>query len=572
MTTSDALPAAEEESAYATGRALLINAWVDLTYARGNHNSMLQQLRGAVPASWRPGPLPFTHRQAEIDSPYVGHAVPEGKTAAWTEEVERRENFSRSTANILYGVEGPPGLEDGKFSSEAGDDSTSMRWHTRSVTRFNEALVDIDEEIGAPSKHRVIGAELLFAVTHASAPSIGHHSAKDEGASRRRAVLVLHLGYAGKTESETAEVPLDSQDMKWFEAVCKKPASRAIALTAFQRALEKPSRGSADAGRPEESSSCSLRIVTGDQVSDEDYGVIYPVLTDLSLNLSPQAENPTGLWNAFLRRIMLGSADTENNGPNAQRDEETLLIRELATVTDSKSHGTQGPNDRLDRIQRTRDPSASVRLSDSWAVMPTGHGALFFATSQDDENDFTEARLYVSSLYIDYILLVRLEARLAQDLRNKIQRSIQSSRDLPLEDVLKIRRRLMGLRTSFSKVGEAEKRTGKALVTFMRKSLATDTVLRDIIEESEDIVEITEIKQSKQEEVTDKRLQAMLAILTVVGLPVTIFGTALSAYSTNEAVIGAFGVMIAFLAIIATAMILISRRRLGKKELPQGDT
>lgn len=52
-------------SVYATGRALLIDAWVDISYVKGDRNDLIPQLHAAIPNNWRPGPLSFGLREAE---------------------------------------------------------------------------------------------------------------------------------------------------------------------------------------------------------------------------------------------------------------------------------------------------------------------------------------------------------------------------------------------------------------------------------------------------------------------------------------------------------------------------
>ncbi|MGO1536572.1 MAG: hypothetical protein ACTHWM_06590 [Yaniella sp.] len=514
-------------SVYATGRALLIDAWVDISYVKGDRNDLIRQLHAAIPNNWRPGPLSFGLREAEKASEHI-------RSNEVVDELERSENFSTSTAKILYGRENSDGVVDRvplNHQASTQGNTISLRHHTVDVAQLDTALELWTGDYGPPT-HEVIAAELVFAPSYASAPQFKKTISKQHGTTitaRRRAILTLHLGYRGSTNPDD-DPALTQADAEWFYQTFRVAENRLRILERIQEALDiNPKSGLRVIARPEET-----------LAAHEYFGTIYPVLTDLNLNLF-------------------------------RDDTDALLIRELATVTRSDKHGTKGATDKAKRVERTRQPNQRIGLSESWAVMPTGHGTLFFGISQDEENSFPEARLYVSALYIDYIAIVRLEALIAKDFWQRIQDSIQSADDLDIEDALTIRRRLMGLRSSYSKVGHGENNIGARLAGAMRTSLRSEAMLTDIVDEATAIVEIAELKQSKKDEHSATFLQWALGIITIVGLPLAGFDAAVTAHSHSTETAITFWVLFAVVIVAACITLLTITKRMGSKRLDDGD-
>lgn len=455
----------ERHAPHASGRAILIDALVDIEAFRNADE------HSEAPGGWTSGVAEFALRPSEStrfiqnrDSGVVG-------------ELDRRENFSEVATELLYGTETP---EQGLFHSSADPrgGSLPLRWHTRPGEALHEALRHLgNDEDGVPfglTRHRITQIELVISAKFASAPT------QQGFPETRRAILILHLQPEppGKGNPSEDRIEFNAGVAREQFLLFRQAAGRIQFLKTLQGHI-----------------GTDIRVLEkinghGGRKTAEDYGGCYPVLTDLDLKF--------------------------------YEDDQALLIRELATVTPSKDHGAVSDAAKAARLKRTRDQGEWTFLSDSWSMMATRHGVMFFGT---DVRDYGPARLYVSTLYLDLIALARLESLLLQDLLQETQRSIQRQGEIDTSHALLQRRRLMGLKGSYDKAHHTENNTGRTIIEQMREIFRTQELVEDAADDLKDIVEVASLKSSKHEEWTNRLITLLLGALTFAGVPMTVFYT-----------------------------------------------
>ncbi|MBO1758601.1 hypothetical protein FA951_02620 [Dermacoccus nishinomiyaensis] len=227
-------------------------------------------------------------------------------------------------------------------------------------------------------------------------------------------------------------------------------------------------------------------------------------------------------------------AVTNATSLDAADDDELLLAREMATLTPSQKHGSESVQDRESRLARTR--SDMTRLSDSWSAMVTGHGTAFVGSTKS----FPAAATYISTIYVDAMAGVLLSRTILSVLADEIHTTIGNLRragstEEVLRTTLHLRTRLLWLRSTLLRIPQTESRPTMLISERLALNLRVPDLLAGIEDDIASLMEVASLQHQlaqeehrriqeehqRQQEASSKRVDTMLAILTVVALPLT---------------------------------------------------
>lgn len=189
-----------------------------------------------------------------------------------------------------------------------------------------------------------------------------------------------------------------------------------------------------------------------------------------------------------------------------------LVAREIATMTLSKTHGSQ---DFEPRLKRSRNDLTA--LSDSWSAMVTGHGTSFLTTG----TRYDAAELYVTTLYADVFasqLLLDAHAQLVgSDVDLLIQTSATNTNvTTALQEVLSIRESMLWSARHLGRIGTSESNTVNTLVAALRRNLRTEQWAHHVDADLEALSEILTVRREIETRLADDRQAERLALTNTI--------------------------------------------------------
>jgi|GEM_PF-7054911 len=177
-----------------------------------------------------------------------------------------------------------------------------------------------------------------------------------------------------------------------------------------------------------------------------------------------------------------------------------------------------------------------TRLSDSWSAMVTGHGTAFVGSTKS----FPAAATYISTIYVDAMAGVLLSRTILSVLADEIHTTIGNLRragstEEVLRTTLHLRTRLLWLRSTLLRIPQTESRPTMLISERLALNLRVPDLLAGIEDDIASLMEVASLQHQlaqeehrriqeehqRQQEASSKRVDTMLAILTVVALPLT---------------------------------------------------
>lgn len=349
-----------------------------------------------------------------------------------------------------------------------------------------------------------------------------------------RGVLMVHLGNLGGKEFDVDPGVYFSKLSNQLHDAVRKHTGRRELHCVLQKMVGKE---------------VCLRPLEVDQHSADEnnqIATVYPVITALELDVS--------------------------------RRDHMLLLRELATVTPSKKHGTQTEDQLDDRYNRAKEDLETP--SGQWGVMVAQHGMAFASTT---DKLYIPLRLYVSAMYADGLVTVLLRRAIASDLLQKVRKTNHEigvdaqatdaatggdrkvSSASALDTLLLLQQTLLWLSMTLSRAVDTETRTTKLLIGKLQSQQGVEPLTDTVERTTRELTEIAETWRMKQQRLEAEKAERsrettnlLLAVIGLVAVPMTVIYTAIDLYySQPPAALGVFWKATGVLLVILVALLSI---------------
>lgn len=237
-----------------------------------------------------------------------------------------------------------------------------------------------------------------------------------------------------------------------------------------------------------------------------------------------------------------------------------MRVRVAATLTPDKEVGG------LDRGRIDRAVESMDVLSASWVTSILRDGAAFVMRPKQQ---FAPARMLVSTIYTDAFAFVRLQAAIVEELVHAAGTLAYDPAKLTLQAVAVIQRDLTYFRSLYRKSSLNPANRSRKLLARLENQLGLDESISALGEELADLVNIATLDQQVRQEAHIRRVDSLLALLTIAGFPLTI---ALSVWGDFEQLNTLPGLLIlsasALVLGLATYALVFRRSRASAGLLP----
>lgn len=286
-----------------------------------------------------------------------------------------------------------------------------------------------------------------------------------------------------------------------------------------------------------------IRYTTSTDTADS-WGLVYPLLT--CLDLSTEAK--------------------------ARGDHDVLLARELATTTTSVSHGSDAdPNVRV-----TRARADLLTLSDDLVAQVTGRGLVLMSPHQG--NEYWPAQAYASTIYADLVASLILTELTIHEMSIVLRDQIQLPDGPDVATAMHLRRRLLWLTNGLLRMPLTETRIQRKLLTRLHAERAVAEDTDRVTDDLNALLQVTalqhqvedaagraaarqraelEDQRAQEQAARDRRLDVGIAVLALIGLPVSVADSLLSNYHNNQW----HGLIILFVTLVASVLAMVWMRR-----------
>lgn len=228
-----------------------------------------------------------------------------------------------------------------------------------------------------------------------------------------------------------------------------------------------------------------------------------------------------------------------------------MRVRVAATLTPDKEVGGIDKG-RIDRALESMDV-----LSASWVTSILRDGAAFVMRPG---KQFPPARMLVSTIYTDAFAFVRLQAAIVEELVHAAGTLVYDPEKLSLQSVAGIQRDLTYFRSLYRKSSLNPANRSRKLLARLEDQLGLEDSISSLSGELADLVNIATLDQQVRQEVHIRKVDSLLALLTIAGFPLTI---ALSIWGDLEPLNTVSGLLLLSaiaLALGLTTYVLVFRR------------